>query len=144
MGGNEVANRCPDQPVVGGDPAVMAVKELIDRLPGVVDAAGKIWRCHAGPGQGILQFQPNLGRFRQTCRQQLLAYRVGKSHCLLPFRQFPNNVLDEVGTDGGVQILLPDQSWRRWRLLLPWHFGSISILEVRDLGTVPSTSPYPR
>src|ERR1022692_2973857 len=54
MGGNEVANRCPDEAVVGGDPAVMAIQELIDRLPSVVDAAGKIWRCHAGSGQVIL------------------------------------------------------------------------------------------
>src|SRR5664280_3574635 len=42
MGRNEAANRCPDEAVVGGDPAVMAIQELIDRLPGVVDAAGKI------------------------------------------------------------------------------------------------------
>jgi hypothetical protein len=66
MGGNEVANRGPDQAVVGGDPAVMAIQELIDRLPGVVDAAGKIWRCHAGPGQVILQLQADFGRFRQA------------------------------------------------------------------------------
>src|ERR1019366_8862719 len=39
MGGNEVANRCPDEAIVGGDPAVMAIQELIDRLPSVVDAA---------------------------------------------------------------------------------------------------------
>src|ERR1022692_4309431 len=84
MGGNEVANRGPDQPVVGGDPAVMAVQKLIDRLPGVVDAAGYIWRCHAGPGQVILQLQPDFGGFRQARRQQLPAYRVGKSHDYSP------------------------------------------------------------
>src|ERR1035441_4025012 len=84
MGRNEVANRGPDEPVVGGDPAVVAVQKLIDRLPGVVDAAGKIWRCHAGPGQVILQLQANFGRFRQAGRQQLSAYRVGKSHSYSP------------------------------------------------------------
>src|SRR5664280_1632406 len=62
---------------------------------------------------------------------------------LFPFRQFPNDVVDEVGTGCGVQILRPYQGWRR-RLLLPGHFGSISILEVRDLATVPGTSPYAR
>src|ERR1035441_6648104 len=40
VGRNEVPDRGPDEAVVGGDPAVMAVQELIDRLPGVVDAAG--------------------------------------------------------------------------------------------------------
>jgi hypothetical protein len=111
MGGNEVANRGPDQAVVGGDPAVMAIQELIDRLPGVVDAAGKIRGCHAGPGQVILQLQANFSRFRQAGRQQLSPYRVGKSHWLFPFRQFPNNVVDEVGPGDGVQILRPYQSW---------------------------------
>ena len=46
MGGNEVANRGSDQAVVGGDPAVMAIQELIDRLPGVVSnpaSARKDW-----------------------------------------------------------------------------------------------------
>src|ERR1019366_8934414 len=84
MGCNEVADRCPDKPVVGGDPAVMAVQKLIDRLPSVVDAAGKIWRCHAGPRQVILQLQPNFGGFRQARRQQLPAYCVGKSHGYSP------------------------------------------------------------
>jgi hypothetical protein len=42
MGGNEVADCGPDEAVVGGDPAVMAIQKLIDRLPGVVDAAGKV------------------------------------------------------------------------------------------------------
>src|ERR1019366_2862362 len=138
MSSNEVADRCPDEPVVGGNPAVMAIQKLIDRFPGVVDAAGKIRGCHAGPGQVILQLQPNFGGFRQACRQQLPAYRVGKSHCLFSFRQFPNNVVDEVGTGCGLQILRPYQSWRR--LLLPGHFSSI--LEVSDLATVPGTSPY--
>src|SRR5664280_1787105 len=64
MGGNEVADRGPDEAVVRGDPAVMAVQKLIDRLPGVVNAAGKIWRCHAGPGQVILQLQASFGRCR--------------------------------------------------------------------------------
>ena len=54
MGGNEVANRCPDEGVVGGDPAVMAIQKVVDRLPGVVDAAGEVRGCHAGPGQVIL------------------------------------------------------------------------------------------
>src|ERR1035441_9153666 len=84
MGRNEVANRGPDEPVVGGDPAVVAVQKLIDRLPGVVDAAGKIWGCHAGPGQVVLQLQANFGRFRQTGRQQLPSYGVGKSHSYSP------------------------------------------------------------
>jgi len=60
---------------------------------------------------------------------------------LFPFRQFPNNVVDEVGTGGGFEILRPYllyQSWRR-RILLSGHFGSI--LEVSDLGTVPSPTP---
>ena len=141
MGGDEVANRGPDEAVVGGDPAVMAVQKLIDRLPGVVDAAGEIRGCHAGPGQVILQLQANFGGFRQAGRQQLPAYRVGKSHGLFPFRQFPNNVVDEVGTGCGLQILRPYQSWRRrWRLLRLWHFGPI--LQVSDLATVPGTSPY--
>ena len=80
MGGDEVANRCPDQAIVGGDPAVMAIQKLIDRLPRVVDAAGEVRRCHAGAGQVILQLQPNFVGFRQAGRQQLLAYRVGNSH----------------------------------------------------------------
>src|ERR1035437_6212453 len=42
---DEASNRRPDGAVVGGDPAVMAVQKLIDRLPGVADAAGKIWGC---------------------------------------------------------------------------------------------------
>ena len=84
MGGDEVANRCPDQAVVGGDPAVMAVQKLIDRLPGVVDAAGEVRRCHAGPGQVILQLQANFVGFRQAGRQQLPAFRVGKSHGYSP------------------------------------------------------------
>src|SRR5271169_4565391 len=29
-------------------------------------------------------------------------------------------------------------------MLFPWHFGSVSILEVRDLAAVPGTSPYAR
>src|ERR1035441_1674761 len=66
MGRNKVTDRCPDEAIVRGDPAVMAVQKLVDRLPSVVDAAGKIWRCHAGPGQVILQLQPNFGRFRQA------------------------------------------------------------------------------
>jgi hypothetical protein len=41
MGRNEVANRGPDEAVVGGDPAVIAIQKLIDRLPGVVNAAAK-------------------------------------------------------------------------------------------------------
>src|ERR1017187_961895 len=68
MGRNEVANRGPDEPIVGGDSAVMAVQKLIDRLPGVVDAAGEVRGCHAGPGQVILQFQPNFSGFRQAGR----------------------------------------------------------------------------
>ena len=47
MGRNEIANRCPDEAVVGGDPAVMAIEELIDRLPGVVDAAFRFSRLAA-------------------------------------------------------------------------------------------------
>src|ERR1019366_3399383 len=141
MGRDEAANRCPDGAVVGGDPAVIAVQKGVDRLPGVVDAAGKIWGCHAGPGQVVPYFQPNFSGCRQARRQQLLAYRAGKSHWLFSFGQFPNNVVDEVGTGCGLQILRPYQSWRRWGLLLPWHFGSI--LEVRDLAAVPGTSPYP-
>src|ERR1019366_50776 len=141
MSRNEAANRCPDGAVVGGDPAVIAIQKGVDRRPGVVDAAGKIWRCHAGPGQVILQLQANFGGFRQACRQQLPAYRVGKSHYLLSFCQFPDNVVDEVGTGCGLQILRPYQGcWRR--LLLPGHFGSI--LEMSNLTTVPGTSPYPR
>src|SRR5664279_1951560 len=84
MGLNEIANCRPDETVVGGDPAVMAIQKLIDRLPGVVDAAGKIWRRHAGPGQVVLQLQANFGGFRQARRQQLPAYRVGKSHGYSP------------------------------------------------------------
>src|ERR1035438_10721120 len=63
---------------------------------------------------------------------------------LFSLGQFPNNVVDEVGSGCGFEVLRPYQSWWRWRLLLPWHFGSISILEVRDLATVPGTSPYGR
>src|ERR1039457_4550692 len=84
MSRNEAANRGSDRAVVGGDPAVIAVQKGVDRLPGVVDAAGKIWRCHAGPGQVILQLQANFGGFRQACRQQLPAYRAGKSHDYSP------------------------------------------------------------
>src|ERR1022692_3038134 len=142
MGCNEAANRCPDGAVVGGDPAVIAIQKGVDRLPGVVDAAGEVRGCHAGPGQVILQLQANFGRFRQARCQQLPAYRAGKSHGLFSFRQFPNNVIDEVGTGCGLQILRPYQGWWWRRLLLPWHFGSI--LELSDLCTVPSTSPYPR
>src|SRR5450756_821932 len=84
MGRNEVANRGPDEAVVGGDPAVMAVQKGVDRLPGVVDAAGEVRGCHGGPGQVILQLQANFGGFRQACLQQLSAYRVGKSHDYSP------------------------------------------------------------
>src|ERR1022692_3139685 len=84
MSRNEAANRCPDGAVVGGDPAVIAIQKGVDRLPGVVDTAGKIWRCHAGPSQVILQLQPNFGGFRQTRRQQLPSYRAGKSHGYSP------------------------------------------------------------
>src|ERR1039457_784413 len=67
MGGNEIANRGPDQAVVGGDPAVMAVKKLIDRLPGVVDAAGKIWGpVHLQPaGSALSRLSQSWRRFRQ-------------------------------------------------------------------------------
>src|ERR1035441_8056239 len=44
MSRNEAANRCPDGAVVGGDPAVIAIQKGVNRLPSVVDAAGKIWR----------------------------------------------------------------------------------------------------
>src|ERR1022692_411555 len=84
VGRDEAANRCPDGAVVGGDPAVIAIQKGVDRLPGVVDAAGKIRRCHAGPGQVILQLQPNFDGFRQAGRQQLPAYRAGKSHDYSP------------------------------------------------------------
>src|ERR1039458_4389474 len=84
MSRNEVADRCPDKAVVGGDSAVVAIQKLIDRLPGVVDAAGEIWGCHAGPGQVILQLQANFGGFRQARCQQLPAYRAGKSHGYSP------------------------------------------------------------
>src|ERR1035438_978387 len=141
MSRNEAANRCPDGAVVGGDPAVIAVQKGVNRLPGVVDAAGKIRGCHAGPSQVILQLQPNFGGFRQARRQQLSAYRAGKSHDLFSFRQFPNNVVDEVGTGCGLQVLRSYQGWwRRRRLPLPGYFGSI--LQVSDLATVPGTSPY--
>src|ERR1017187_2006191 len=112
MGGNEVANRCPDEAVVGGDPAVMAIQKGVNRLPGVVNTAGKSRGCHAGPGQVILQFQANFGRFRQARLEQLPAYRVGKSHWLFSLRQFPNNVIDKVGSDCccGPQTLRPYQS----------------------------------
>src|ERR1019366_3617218 len=45
MGRNEVSDRGPDEAVVGGDPAVIAIQKLIDRLPGVVDAAGEVRGC---------------------------------------------------------------------------------------------------
>jgi hypothetical protein len=45
MSRNEAANRCPDGAVVGGDPAVIAVQKGVDRLPGVVDAAGEVRGC---------------------------------------------------------------------------------------------------
>src|ERR1039458_8273707 len=41
MSRNEAANRGSDEAVVGGDPAVIAIQKLIDRLPGVVNAAAK-------------------------------------------------------------------------------------------------------
>src|ERR1019366_6415841 len=84
MSRNEIANRCPDGAVVRGDSAVIAVQKGVDRLPGVVDAAGGGRRGPAGPGQVILQLQTNFGRFRQARRQQLSAYRAGKSHDYSP------------------------------------------------------------
>src|ERR1019366_4028400 len=54
---------------------------------------------------------------------------------LFTLGQFPNNVVDELGTGDGLQILRPYQSWRWRRSLLWWHFDSI--LGVRDLATVP-------
>ena len=42
MSRNEIADRGPDEPVVGGDPAVMAVQKLIDRLQGVVDVNRRV------------------------------------------------------------------------------------------------------
>src|ERR1019366_3551652 len=44
MSRNKAANRCPDGAVVGGDPAVIAIQKGVNRLPGVVDAAGKVRR----------------------------------------------------------------------------------------------------
>jgi hypothetical protein len=61
MGRDEVANCCPDVAVVGGNPAVVAVQKLVDRLPGIVDTAGKVGRCHARSGQIILQLKTNFG-----------------------------------------------------------------------------------
>src|ERR1035438_2473452 len=61
---------------------------------------------------------------------------------LFSLGQFPNNVVDEVGSGCGFEVLRPYQSWGWRRLLLAGHFSSISILEVRDLATVPGTSPY--
>src|ERR1035441_10414272 len=84
MSRNEAGNRWRDGAVVGGDPAVMAVQKGVNRLPGVVDAAGEVRGCHAGPGQVILQLQPNFGGFRQARLQQLSAYRAGKSHAYSP------------------------------------------------------------
>src|SRR5580693_6017944 len=84
MGGNEVANRCPDPSVVGGDLAVTAIQKEVERLPRVVDTAGEIPRGQAGPGQVILQPEANFVGFRQAGRQQLPAYRVGKSHGYSP------------------------------------------------------------
>ena len=46
---------------VGGNPAVVAVQKLVDRLPGIVDTAGKVGRCHARSGQIILQLKTNFG-----------------------------------------------------------------------------------
>src|SRR5450759_2074236 len=60
---------------------------------------------------------------------------------LFPLGQFPNDVVDEVGTGCGLQILRPYQSWRR-RLLLPGHFGAM--LEVSNLGAISGPSPYGR
>src|ERR1019366_2593714 len=91
-------------------------------------------------------------RARYSCNSRRTSVDSGKlasSSCrrtaqeramLFPFRQFPNDVVDEVGTGDGLQILWPYQGWRR--LLLPGHFGSI--LEVRDLATVPGPSAYGR
>jgi hypothetical protein len=52
MGRNKAADRCPDGAVVGGDPAVIAIQKGVDRLPGVVDAAGEVrgCPCRSGPG----------------------------------------------------------------------------------------------
>src|ERR1019366_6839824 len=60
---------------------------------------------------------------------------------LFPLGQFPNNVVDEVGTGCSLQVLRSYQSWLL-RMLRPGHFGSI--LEVSNLATVPGTSPYGR
>src|ERR1019366_3151371 len=93
------------------------------------------------------------GRGREFCNSRRTSVDSGKlaaSSCrrtaqeramLFPFCQFPNNVVDEVRSGCGLQILRPYQSWWR-RLLFPGHFGLI--LKVRDLATVPGTSPYPR
>src|ERR1035438_9500526 len=92
-------------------------------------------------------------RARESCNSSRTAGPSGKpparscprtpqeSAMLFPLGQFPNNVVDELGTGCGLQILRPYQSWLL-RMLRPGHFGSV--LKVSDLGTVPGTSPYPR
>ena len=119
----------------------MAVQKLIDRLPGIVDAAGEVRRCHAGPGQVILQLQTNLGRFRQACLQQLPAYRVGKSH-----GYYSPSVSSRTMSSmkSGLAAVSADpvavsQLKVGGCCCFSWHFGSI--LEVSDLAYDPQHEP---
>src|SRR5271166_2703194 len=84
MGSDEVANRCPDEPVVGGDRAVTAIQKEEECLPGVVDAAGEVRRCHAGAGQVVLQLEAYFVGVWQAGLQQLPAFRVRESHAYSP------------------------------------------------------------
>ncbi len=126
--------------VVGGDLAVAAIQKEVERFPGVVDAAGEVRRCHAGPGQVILQLQPDFVGFRQAGRQQLLAYRVGNSHgCYSPsvssrtMSSMKSGRAAVCRSCGRIRV-----GW--WRLLVSRYFGSI--LQVSDLATISGTSPY--
>src|SRR5271167_772415 len=88
MGRNKVANRCPDEPVVGGDRAVTAIQKEEECLPGVVDATSEVRRCHAGAGQVVLQLEANFVGLWQAGLQQLPAFRVRESH-VIPLPSVP-------------------------------------------------------
>ena len=82
------------------------VQKLVDRLPGIVDTAGKVGRCHARSGQIILQLKTKFGGLGYIGGQKLLSCRVGESHWLFALRQLTNDVVNEPGITCGLQICL--------------------------------------
>src|SRR5271166_2283587 len=112
MGSDEVANRCPDEPVVGGDRTVTAIQKEEECLPGVVDAASEVRRSHSSPGQVILQLEANFVGFWQAGLQKQLRKRglsgrraSGAEAC----------AVCKAARLGGVEdVLLPEACLQQW------------------------------